>query len=252
MGENSSDIVGAVGTCFALVEALHEQGNAGVTELADQVGISKGAAYKQLNSLVELGYAKNDGGTYRLTHQFLGLGRRVQRRATLFSEGKGAVDDLAGSTGAVTSILTCDADYGVYLYRTGEDVLDAPVHEGDSCYLHATAGGKAMLAHMDRASVETLLDRTGLPRLTEKTTTDRGRLFDELRSIRDRGLAFDRGEHADGWQGVATPVIPEDEPIGAIDVAGRVPDMGGKTLTEDVPGLLVSVANDIEVALRRQ
>lgn len=252
MGERNTETVGSVETCFGLIEALQSRDGAGVTELADAVGVSKGAAYKQLNTLVELGYAENDGGSYRLTLQFLGVGRLIQVRRRLFRVGKPIVDDLAGSTGAIASIQIVEDGFGVYLYRSGDGVLDAPVQEGDRVHLHATAGGKAMVAHMDRLDAEAILDRHGLPALTDKTATDRGDLFAELRSIRDRGLAFDRGEHEESWQGAATPILLDGEPIGAVSVSGPRQRLHGKTLTEDVPGLLVSVTKDLQVAIRNE
>jgi len=43
-----------------------------------------------------------------------------------------------------------------------------------------------------------------------------------------------------------------EEPIGAISVAGPGQRLHGKTLTEDVPGLLVSVKNDLQNAILRE
>lgn len=60
--------------------------------------------------------------------------------------------------------------------------------------------------------------------------------------------AFDRGEHRPDWQCVAAPVLADDRPIGAITVSGPTTRMSGKTLEEDVAGLVVSASNAIEVA----
>lgn len=249
---DSTATVGAVDTCFDIVEELRDGGALGVTELADRVSVSKSAVHKQLRTLVERGYAEKEGGKYRLTLALLGVGRTVQHRRQLYQVGKRPLDDLASSTGYIVGLLVPEGDYGVYLYRTGDDSLGAPVLEGQQCHLHATAGGKAILASLESQEVEARLNRAGTPELTSKTTTDRTALFRELRSVGDRGLAFDRGESHSDWQGVATPVLVEDTAVAAISVYGRSSQMRGKTLTEDVPGLLVSVRKDIEMALRRE
>lgn len=247
---DSTQTVGAVETCFDLVEAIDRRGVGGVTELADAVGISKGAAHKQLQTLRERGYVTQRNGEYELTLRFLGLGRSLQRNRQLFTVGREFLDELAATTGAISGLLVREGTTGSYLYRTGEGVHEAPLYEGKRSYLHTTAGGKAILAQLETEQVEEIAEQQGLPELTTRTTTDRTALLNELQSIKDRGLAFDRGEHSEGWQGVATPIETEETLHGAISVYGQVPRMRGKTLTEDIPGLLLSIGNDLEMALR--
>lgn len=252
MSDDDGLPVGSVGTSFELVEALYaSEGGRGVTELATEVGISKSAAHKQLRTLVDLGYVEQREGDYRLTLRFLDVGRTVQQRRSLYRIARPIVDDLADSSGAVTNLMVLEDGYGAYLYRAGEALTDTPFHEGQRCYLHASGAGKAILATLDRSEAESILDRRGLPALTDKTLTDRDELIGELQSIRERGLAFDRGEHVDGWQCVAAPIAPTGDPVGALSVSGRTHHMSGKTLSEDVAGLLVSAANEVEVSLLR-
>ena len=44
-----------------------------------------------------------------------------------------------------------------------------------------------MLAEMDHERVEAVIERCGLSRQTENTTTDREALYDELETVRSQG-----------------------------------------------------------------
>ncbi|KTG07761.1 hypothetical protein AUR64_02665 [Haloprofundus marisrubri] len=246
--------VGSVRTTFRIVEALEQRGTAGVTELAEEIGLSKSSVHKHLTTLESLDYVVRDEGTYRLGFRFLGVGNRVRNRSELVSIAKPAIENLSRTAGSVTNLMVAEHGYGVYAYRAGEQFETSsylpPV--GGRVYLHATAGGKAILSQFSDEEVETVLDRRGLPSLTEKTITDEQALRRELRSVRDRGLAFERGEHLPSVQCVAAPVTASGRPVGAISVSGSIDQMSGKKLEEDLAGLVVSTANAIEVTLLRR
>jgi DNA-binding IclR family transcriptional regulator len=241
--------VGATATAMGVIEALGERGEAGVTELARELELSKSAVHKHLRTLERLEYVIGEDGRYRLGFRFLGIGLDVRDRLPLYGMAKPAVDNLSQTTGEITNLMIAEHGRGVYVYQAdaGRDP-DEPLRAGRRVPLHATAGGKAVLAHLPDDAVDAVVDRHGLSALTEKTTTDPDELRRELRSVRDRGLAFDRGEHRSDWQCVAAPVLADDRPLGAITVSGPTGRMSGKTLEEDVAGLVVSASNAVEVA----
>jgi DNA-binding IclR family transcriptional regulator len=239
--------VGAAATAIGVIEALAAGGEMGVTELATELDLSKSAVHKHLTTLERLEYVLGEDGRYRLGLGFLSVGLDARAHLPLYRVGAATVDDLAGTTGEITNLMVPEQGYGVYAYQAEAGRRSREwLCVGSRVPLHATAGGKAILAHLPEERVERVLD--DLPALTEKTRTDPDRLHRELDSVRDRGLAFDRGEHREGWQCVAAPVLGT-QAIGAITVSGPAKRMGGKTLEEDVAGLVVSASNAIEVAL---
>jgi DNA-binding IclR family transcriptional regulator len=241
--------VGAAATTIRVVETLAANGEMGVTELATELDLSKSAAHKHLTTLERLEYVTGENGRYRLGLGFLSIGLAARDRLSLYRTGVTAVDDLAGTTGEITNLMVPEHGYGVYAYQAtaGRQSRDW-LRVGERVHMHASAGGKAILAHVSEERVEAIIDRHGLPALTEKTRTDREQLRGELASIRDRGLAFDRGESHPDWQCVAAPMLVRGSPVGAITVSGPARRMSGKTLEEDIAGLVVSASNAIEVA----
>jgi DNA-binding IclR family transcriptional regulator len=241
--------VGATATAMGVIGALADRGEAGVSELARELDLSKSAVHKHLTTLERLEYVTSEDGRYRLRFRFLGIGLDVRDRLPLYRIARPAIDNLSQTTGEITNLMVPEHARGVYVHQAdaGRDP-DEPLRAGHRVPLHATAGGKAILAHLPGKAVDAVVDRHGLPALTEKTTTDPDDLRRELRSVRDRGLAFDRGEHRSDWQCVAAPVLADDRPIGAITVSGPIARMSGKTLEEAVAGLVVSTSNAVEVA----
>lgn len=239
--------VGAAATTVRVIEALADGGETGVTELAGRLDVSKSAAYKHLSTLEELGYVIGEAGRYRLGLGLLSIGYEARESLRLYRLAASTADELAGTTGEIAALMTREQGRGVYAYRASAGrEPPAWLQAGERVPLHATAGGKAILAHLPNERREAILDRHGLAALTDRTQTGREALSRELASVRDRGLAFNRGEHQTDWQCVAAPVLADGDVLGAISVSGPTRRMSGKTLEEDVAGLVVSASNAIE------
>lgn len=237
-------------TCFAVVEAVRAGDGVGISQLARETGLSKGAVYKHVRTLLRLGYLVRRGDDYHLSLRFLVLGRQARERLPA-EAAESVVANLAETTGHTTNFLVRENDRVVYAFRSRPDAPRADSAEGETAPIHATAGGKAILAHLDADDREAVVERAGLEPYTPKTITTAAALDEELQSVRDRRVAFDREEFVDGHQCVASPVLDvDDAPVGAVSVTGNVHRMSGKRLEEDVVGLVISAAKDIERRIR--
>ena len=87
---------------------------------------------------------------------------------------------------------------------------------GDLEPAHATAPGKALLAH--RASWRHSILAQPLQRHTPRTLTDRRDLAADLARTRARGHATDHGEHHQDRHAIAAPIFDEDHPVAALAV----------------------------------
>lgn len=87
--------------------------------------------------------------------------------------------------------------------------------------MHTGASGKAFLAEYSTERVNEIIDRWGLPALTETTITDRERLFEELKEIRDRGYAYNNQENLEGMRAISAVVHnPDGSILGALSIYG--------------------------------
>lgn len=240
--------VRATRTSVRVIEALLEAREAGVTELAEQLDLSKSAVHNHLVTLERVGFAVNDGGRYRLGFRFLDVGMEIRDGVTLCQIGKPEVNSLADQTDEMAALIVPEFGYAVYAV-TASNGRELPVRLGSRVPLHATAPGKAILASASSTVVEEYVNTHELATLTRRTTTSATDLRDELSVISDRGLAFDRGEAFEEVRSVAAPIRRQDEIVGALAVIGPDKRFSGKRLEEDLPGLVLTHANDIELAL---
>ena len=210
-------------TVFEIIESIVE-GNGSVTEIAEDLGMAKSTIHAHLVTLEERGYLIKTGTEYGLGLRFLSLGGHVQTTGTyrkLYRTAKSEIDELAAETTERAQIMVEEEGYGVYLYQSlGSKGVMTDTHVGTRVFLHTTAVGKAFLAHIPQKEVDEIVERHGLPQVTENTTTDREELLAELETIREQGVAFDDGERVRGIRCVAAPIETDDGTVlGAISVS---------------------------------
>lgn len=243
--------VKSTATCFEIIEQIQANGSAGISELAREVDISKSAVFKHVKTLSRLGYLVRHGDDYHLSLRFLMLGNQAREELPL-DAAETVVTQLAETTSHATNFFARENDSAICaLWVEPDDGAFTERSVGDSFPLHATAGGKAIFAHLDDTERDEIIEKTGLSEYTEKTITDRTELDAELQSIRDKRIAFDREEYTAGLQCVASPVLDSDKtPLGSVSVIGNIQQMSGKRMEEDVVGLVISAAKTIEKEVR--
>jgi DNA-binding IclR family transcriptional regulator len=241
--------VKGVETACRVLEALRELDGAGVTEVADHVGVSKATAHGHLTTLYKHEFVARDGDDYRVSLRFVDFGEHAKNGVEIHEVATQEVDKLADRTGEVAQYMVEEHGRGVYLHKArGADAVQTASYTGNRKRLHCTALGKAILAHLSEARVRAIADRHGLPEATPATITDVETLLEELATIRERGVAFDDEEILQGLRCVAAPITGQDGDLfGAISVSGPVSRIKGARFREELPELVSGAANVIEI-----
>ena len=238
-------------TVFAIVEALKALDGARVTELANHLDLAKSTVHSHLRTLERLEYITREGDEYHLGLQFLGLGEFVRTRKELYRMTKEKVSQLAEDTEERAQFIVEEHGTGVYLHRENSSrAVSTDSGIGKRVYLHSTAAGKSILANLPEHTVNAIIERVGLPAVTEQTISDTASLFDELEIIREHGYAFNKEENVPTLNSVGVPIFgPDGRVLGALSVSGPSHRLQGKLLTETVPELLLGTANELELNL---
>ncbi|MFC6837870.1 IclR family transcriptional regulator [Halomarina ordinaria] len=239
--DSSAGTVSAVETTFAILEQLSEMGGAGVSDLATALGRSKSNVHKHLTTLRELGYVtKGADDTYYVGLRFLGLGDRARARTGLYEVAKAEVDSLIDSVGERGQVMVEEEGRGIYIYQAKtEQAVRTDSYIGTMVALHATAVGKSYLAFLDEDKRSELLEAIDLTDDTESTITDYETLKTELKTIRDRGFAFNDEERTVGMRAVGAPILTDEgRVIGAISISGPTTRINGDWYREEIPKLV--------------
>lgn len=240
--------VQAVEIALEVIDILHDHNGARITEIADELGRSKGTVHSHLRTLLDNDAVVKDGELYRLSLRHLEFGETVKNRLGFYDVVKDELDDLADDCGELAQFATEEHGHAVYLYKSSsENAVQTASSIGKREYLHCISLGKAILAHQPRKRVGEIVDHHGLPKFTDQTIASREQLFTELEEIRERGYAFDNEEKIEGLRCVAAPVESSDEVLGAVSVSGPSSRMTGDRFREELPNKVLRSANVIEI-----
>lgn len=255
MSQNGNDSttprIKSVETSLSLIDELKRQNGATVSELAAAIGMSKGTVYKHLTTLCEHDYVVNDDGNYQIGLYFLNIGGYALYQFDGIKQVESKVRELADRTGETVQFSTEQHGRSVVLAReAGHKGVFSRARLGKRFYMHQISGGKAILANLPKQRVQEIIDQHGLPAATDSTITTESELFEELEIIRDRGYAFNKAESTDGLHSVGVPLTgPEGDVLGAFAIAGPSHRMHSERFEDEIPNVMQSVVNEIELNL---
>lgn len=247
MLENNGRTLKTTRTSLEILELVIEKDGLTLAELDKMIDKPKSSLHSQLNTLVDCRYIVKKGRIYEPSFRLALLGDRARERNQLKSAVIEKIDDLAAATGEETNFTIVEHGRLLVIYG-GPGVSDADdASFRREYYLHNTAAGKALLAELDRDRVERILDEWGMPRETEATITDRGRLYACLDDITDRGYAIVDGELAPGLVAVGATVHgPGGDIVGGLSVGGPKYRIDMDRVHNDLANQLLQTVESLE------
>ena len=192
-----------------------------LADIAAGVDLPKTTVHGLLGTLRSLGWVEQDqpAAPYRIAPRLTGLARAVDA-ADLRSAATPWMDRLAAETGLEVLLVRREglpARVVQHVYRP--DNSPQRLRVGDELPLHATAGGKVLLAH---ARDERHDPGLWLEHFTRSTITDWGELAAELEEGRGHGHAVESGEYYPDAHAIAVPVRdPLGDTMAALAVQGE-------------------------------
>lgn len=248
---SGSPTIKSVETSLEIVDELQDRDGAGVSELAEVTGKSKGTVHKHLITLLEHDYVVKEGDVYRIGLRFLDVGGYALHQIEGLQYIEPKVQELADLTGETVQFSIEQRGRSVVLDRkAGQKGVFSRARIGKRFYMHQIAGGKAILADLPDERVREIIDRHGLPAATEETITSDAELFEELETVRERGYAFNIDESTRGLRAVGVPLTgPNGNVIGAFAVAGPSHRMRDERFESEIPDTTRSVINELELNL---
>lgn len=169
-----SGAVQSVDRAVSVLEILARRGEAGVTEIADELGVHRSTAFRLLGVLENRGLVAQAGdrGKYHLGAGVLRLAGAAAVRLDVSQEAVPVCRDLADELGETVNAAVPDEEAAVNIMQArGTAAVTAQDWLGRRTALHATSSGKVFLAHMTPARREERLARpcAGSPNTPSRT-----------------------------------------------------------------------------------
>lgn len=236
---------------FDIIETLVELDGAGVVELADRVGLAPSTVHDHLATLASRGLVVKENSEYHVGLKFLEYGIHARNRLPFIDIAQPELRKLAKETGEIAWLYTEEYGRGVVVHKeTGENALETVGHFGWRPYLHCTAAGKAILAHMSEEEVDSIIELHGLPTHTEQTISNREELHAELETIRKEGFSVNGEEQNNGIAAVGVPLLHNGEVLGAVSISGPTHRISGEYSWNELASHIKNLTEQIELKLR--
>ncbi len=228
----------------------------GVTELADEIGMSTSTTHRHLSTLASLGYLQQGRrNEYRLTLKVLNLGLSTLATTTLRDHAHRYLEELGRHSSFNTNIAVLDGPEILYIDRVHgsrrslrPDALD--LHAGSRLPAYCTAMGKLLLAYLQTTERTRILREMKLSAKTPNTITSKRVLRKELPGIRAAGFAVNDQELALDTYAIAVPIRSADrEVIAALNMAAPTCAISLANLVKHLKPRLLAIAEQISARL---
>lgn len=215
----------SVEKAFRLLEQLGAGEARGVTELAEAVGLDKGAVSRMLKTLTALGYTEQQGprGRYGIGPKILVLGRSYLNTADLRTEAVPIMAALALAARATAVLVVPAGNQVVIAWKCNSpEKVQVASAVGDVLVPHASASGRVILSERSSEDRELLLE-SPLRKFTPHTITDSSELDALFARVARDGYAIERGEEDVSVACIAAPVRDESGTvIAALAITGPI------------------------------
>lgn len=206
-----------------------ERRSIGVSEMAQELGLTRSTAHRYIATLAGLGYLNQDPATrkYLLGPRVLELGFTAINSMELRDVAAPHLRRLCDETGHTVNMAILDDVDIVYVerFRTSrrhQNEIDLDLHVGSRLPAYCTSMGKVLLAFLPDTERDELLSRITFSRRGPNTLTTRTALLAELRHVRATGIAVNNEELAHGLRSVAVPVLAANgEAVAAVNLAAH-------------------------------
>lgn len=200
-----------------------DSGGLTLSEVARRAGMPRATARRLLNTLVVLGYVRVNGNRFSLRPRVLELGYAYLSAQTLPELAMPHLEWLAGQVGESSYLSVVDEYDNLCIAQVPvRRIWDLKITVGTALPAFTTASGRAIYAFHDAAVVDALLGALKPRKITPYTITDKRKLKQELRVVREQGWSRVDEELEEGLRTVAVPVRENGAVVAAISVSTLV------------------------------
>jgi DNA-binding IclR family transcriptional regulator len=208
---------------LAALDALAERPESSLVELCSALRLHKSTVHRLLMVLEQhrLVDKSPETGRYRLGLKLFELGSKAIAALDLRERSQPYLTRLQRETQETVNIAILDQGEVLYVAKIEpQKNLRMSARVGHRYPSYSTALGKAILAALPEAEVETIIRRSSLKARTPKTITTAAALKTELREVRACGYAIDDEENEEGARCVGAAVWDHmGRPVASISVS---------------------------------
>lgn len=205
---NQLESVSSVLKVFAILEILAEQKDIGITDLAKKLMMPKSTAYRFLQTMINLGYVKQEeSDKYSLTLKLFEIGAKALEYIDLIALSDTEMSYISKETNETIHLGILDHDEIIYLHKI-DSTYNLRMHSriGRKNPSYSTALGKILLSDYSDIAIKDILKETTFISYTSNTRKNIDELLSELSDVRKKHYAEDNEEQEPGLKCIAVPI----------------------------------------------
>src|SRR5919107_3624927 len=229
--------VQSVDRALTILAVLARLGQAGVSEIAAELGVHKSTAFRLMSTLEyhDIVEQTEVRGKYRLGLGLVRLAGASSARLEVVQEARPVVRRLAAESGETVNLAVLSEGSALYVDQvSGGSGLPSHNWVGQHIPLHATSNGKILLSGLEADQLDQRLPR--LPSYTSETVTSKAKLRREIAEVREQGYAVAVDELEVGLTAIAAPIRnAHGDVIASLSVSGPSFRLGEARVKELIP-----------------
>lgn len=192
---------------FQTLEMLASNGPTGLMELSSELNLHKSTVHRILNSLIYMGYARQDteSNKYSLTYKILEISHQLLNKADIIDTLRPHLKKLVNETGETVHLVSLDGNEAVYIDKVEsfQNSVRMVSKVGSRIPLYCSGVGKAIMAEMSPERVQKIWESSEIKKMTEHTIVEFPKLLQVLGEVKANGYAMDNEENEIGVRCIA-------------------------------------------------
>lgn len=212
MDDRPTEFVEALAKGLAVLEAFDAaHPDMTLSDVARRTGVTPATARRSLITLMALGYVGQNGKRFHLRPKVMALGSGFYFAARIDEFMAPELRQIVDTHGDASSVAMLDGADVVYIaHHSTQRARRATAVVGARYPAHATSLGRVLLAGLEDAALEAVLDAMQPAALTARTVTDKADLRRLILDAREQGYATTVDQLDYGITALAVPIRAAD------------------------------------------
>ncbi|MEG0962063.1 MAG: IclR family transcriptional regulator [Lachnospiraceae bacterium] len=236
---------------FGAMEIMAAKGPLTLMQLSKELELNKSTVHRILNSLIYMGYAKQDieNGKYAMSYKILGLANQVLEKSDVLTMVRPFLKKLASLSGETVHFVQLDGNEAVYIDKVEsyQNSVRMVSKVGNRIPLYCSGVGKAIAAQLKDNEVDLLWKNSNIQSYTKNTVVELDKFKKLLKQVRKLGYALDNEEMEIGVRCIAVCITDfNGKPRYAFSISAPISRMTDQRVKELAVYILDAKADVIE------
>lgn len=224
-----------------------------LSSISKKADINISTVYRLLNTLVKLGYVKQDEKElYCLGLHSYEIADLINQNFNIRELVRPHLKKIVKKCNETSSFAVLEANKIVYIDQIeSKNMIKVSTSLKTKIPAYCTGSGKVLLAYLDNEVLEKYIKNTNFIKYTNSTIINPLSLKKELNKVKEQGYATELEEKEKGVHSVAAPIFTmNNKPFGAISISGPSSRITHKYLTNKLIPLIISSAKQLSTELQ--